>query len=78
MLHTATSPPHPPLQGDALAMLEDVNTGIRWVLEHIHRYGGDPDGITLVGQSAGGHLAGLALIKQVGRRRGGERVHGNT
>ncbi|GIL62887.1 hypothetical protein Vafri_17095 [Volvox africanus] len=52
-------------QGDALDMLEDVNTGIRWVLEEIHRFKGDPDNVTLVGQSAGGHLAGLALIKQV-------------
>ncbi|GLC41944.1 hypothetical protein PLESTB_001050700 [Pleodorina starrii] len=51
-------------QGDALDMLEDVNTGISWVLSRIHRFGGDPDGVTLVGQSAGGHLAGLALIKQ--------------
>ncbi|GLI62543.1 hypothetical protein VaNZ11_005207 [Volvox africanus] len=51
-------------QGDALDMLEDVNTGIRWVLEEIHRFKGDPDNVTLVGQSAGGHLAGLALIKQ--------------
>ncbi|GLI62540.1 hypothetical protein VaNZ11_005204 [Volvox africanus] len=52
-------------QGDALDMLEDVNTGIRWVLEEIHCFKGDPDNVTLVGQSAGGHLAGLALIKQV-------------
>ncbi|GIM05757.1 hypothetical protein Vretimale_10228 [Volvox reticuliferus] len=51
-------------QGDALDMLEDVNTGISWVLARIHRFGGDPDNVTLVGQSAGGHLAGLALIKQ--------------
>ncbi|PNH06804.1 putative isoprenylcysteine alpha-carbonyl methylesterase ICMEL2 [Tetrabaena socialis] len=51
-------------QGDALDMLEDVNTGICWVLGRIHRFGGDPDSVTLVGQSAGGHLAGLALIKQ--------------
>ncbi|EFJ43261.1 hypothetical protein VOLCADRAFT_66123 [Volvox carteri f. nagariensis] len=54
-------------QGDALDMLEDVNTGISWVLSRIHRFGGDPDSVTLVGQSAGGHLAGLALIKQVGK-----------
>ncbi|KXZ54252.1 hypothetical protein GPECTOR_5g342 [Gonium pectorale] len=51
-------------QGDALDMLEDVNTGIAWVLDNIARYGGDPRGVTLVGQSAGGHLAGLALLRQ--------------
>ncbi|KAG2452976.1 hypothetical protein HYH02_002313 [Chlamydomonas schloesseri] len=51
-------------QGDALDMLEDVNTGICWVLRRAHRLGGDPDNVTLVGQSAGGHLAGLSLLRQ--------------
>ncbi|KAG2496886.1 hypothetical protein HYH03_005285 [Edaphochlamys debaryana] len=51
-------------QGDALDMLEDVNTGIAWVLGACPGLGGDPGCVTLVGQSAGGHLAGLALIKQ--------------
>ncbi|KAG2486948.1 hypothetical protein HYH03_014445 [Edaphochlamys debaryana] len=45
-------------------MLEDVNTGIAGVLGAAQRLGGDPDCVTLVGQSAGGHLAGLAVIKQ--------------
>ncbi|EFJ43263.1 hypothetical protein VOLCADRAFT_66089, partial [Volvox carteri f. nagariensis] len=62
-------------QGDALDMLEDVNTGISWVLSRIHRFGGDPDSVTLVGQSAGGHLAGLALIKQVGKGETGGGVN---
>lgn len=35
-------------------MLEDVNTGIAWVLRKVERYGGDPDRVYLVGQSAGG------------------------
>ncbi|KAG2494018.1 hypothetical protein HYH03_007944 [Edaphochlamys debaryana] len=51
-------------QGDTLDMLEDVNTGIAWVLGACPGLGGDPGCVTLVGQSAGGHLAGLALIKQ--------------
>lgn len=34
-------------------MLEDVNTGIAWVLRKVERYGGDPDRVYLVGQSAG-------------------------
>lgn len=46
-------------------MLEDVNTGIAWVMRKIERHGGDPDNVTLVGQSAGGQLAALALIRQV-------------
>lgn len=53
-------------QGSAAQMLEDINTGILWVIECIHKYQGDPDNITLVGQSAGGHLSALALVKQVG------------
>jgi hypothetical protein len=47
-------------------MLEDINTGISWVLRHAARHGGDPDAVTLVGQSAGGQLALMALMTQVG------------
>lgn len=46
-------------------MLEDVNTGILWVTQRIITHKGDPDNIVLVGQSAGGHLGALALIRQV-------------
>jgi prenylcysteine alpha-carboxyl methylesterase len=45
-------------------MLEDVNTGIAWVLRKVERYGGSPDSVWLVGQSAGGQLAMLALLSQ--------------
>lgn len=51
-------------QGNAQQMLEDVNTGISWVIGTIHRYGGDPNRIFVVGQSAGGHLASFATIRQ--------------
>ena len=33
--------------------LDDQRTGIRWVKEHIADFGGDPENITLLGQSAG-------------------------
>lgn len=46
-------------------MLEDVNTGIAWVMEHVASFGGDPSNVTLVGQSAGAHLGALALFHQV-------------
>jgi acetyl esterase/lipase len=45
-------------------MLEDCNTGISWVLRKIDAYGGDPSQVHLVGQSAGGQLALLALLNQ--------------
>jgi acetyl esterase/lipase len=34
-----------------------------WALEHITEYGGDPDNIVMVGESAGGQLAAMASDK---------------
>ena len=51
-------------QGSAMDMLEDVNTGIAWVLANLELYGGDAESIFLMGQSAGGHLTSLALLAQ--------------
>lgn len=44
--------PHP-------AQAQDVAASVAWVKQHIHRYGGDRDDITLAGHSAGAHLAAL-------------------
>jgi carboxylesterase type B len=57
------------LQGKATDMMEDVNTGIAWVLEMCQYYGGDPGRVHLVGQSAGAQLLGLAIISQVRKSR---------
>ena len=51
-------------QGGALEMLQDVNTGVKWVLGNAELYGGDPERVFLIGQSAGGHLTSLALLAQ--------------
>ncbi|PRW45116.1 putative isoprenylcysteine alpha-carbonyl methylesterase ICMEL1 [Chlorella sorokiniana] len=52
-------------QGNALDMLQDVNTGIAWVLRHAAAFGGDGESFHLVGQSAGGQLGALALMLQM-------------
>ena len=46
-------------------MMEDVNTGIGWVLQKISNYGGDPAQVYLVGQSCGGQLCTLTTLIQV-------------
>lgn len=38
-------------------MLTDVNNAIKWTILNIHKYNGDPNCITIGGQSAGAHLA---------------------
>lgn len=59
-------------------MLEDVNTGIAWALRKLERYGGDPEQVWLVGQSAGGQLAMLALLNQAAQAATGEAVWGGA
>ncbi|KAG1673685.1 hypothetical protein FOA52_010553 [Chlamydomonas sp. UWO 241] len=54
-------------RGTPAQMLEDVNTGVAWVVRNAYSYGGDAGRITLVGQSAGAHLGALALFSQCER-----------
>lgn len=44
------------------ACLEDVEAAIRWVKARAANYKGDPQRIALIGYSAGGHIAGLAVV----------------
>ena len=53
------------MQGTVGDMLEDVNTGIAWVLARCVAYGGDPERVYVVGQSCGAQLGTLALLTQV-------------
>jgi acetyl esterase/lipase len=39
--------------------LVDCKLALRWIREHVHEYGGDPDSVVATGGSAGGHLTTL-------------------
>lgn len=51
-------------QGTISDMVEDVSQGISFVCNHIAEYGGDPNRINLMGQSAGAHISACALMEQ--------------
>ncbi|KAM4131652.1 hypothetical protein ACJW30_01G191300 [Castanea mollissima] len=51
-------------QGTIGDMVEDVSQGISFVCNHIAEYGGDPNRIYLMGQSAGAHISACALLDQ--------------
>ncbi|MCK5739440.1 alpha/beta hydrolase [bacterium] len=42
-------------------MVEDCNMALKWVMDHIQDYGGDPDRIAITGLSCGAHLAALLV-----------------
>jgi len=46
----------------------DAAAAYRWVLEHVHEYGGDPSRIVLAGESAGANLATVLAIASCFRR----------
>jgi acetyl esterase/lipase len=46
------------------AHVQDVAAAVSWVLENISDYGGDPAHLTLMGHSAGAHLAALVATDE--------------
>ncbi|XP_077221396.1 isoprenylcysteine alpha-carbonyl methylesterase ICME-like [Tasmannia lanceolata] len=51
-------------QGTISDMMKDVSQGISFICNNIADYGGDPNRIYLIGQSAGAHIAACALLDQ--------------
>lgn len=52
-------------------MVEDVNMALKWVMDHIQDYGGDPDRIAVTGISCGGHLAALLMTDTASQKKYG-------
>jgi acetyl esterase/lipase len=52
-------------------MVEDVNVALKWVMENIQNYGGDPDRIAVTGISCGGHLAALLMTNTASQKKHG-------
>lgn len=44
------------------AFVQDAAMAVRWVIDHIAEYGGDPNRIYLMGQSAGAQIAALVAL----------------
>ncbi|KAJ8445391.1 hypothetical protein Cgig2_010749 [Carnegiea gigantea] len=51
-------------QGTMTDMIEDASRGIAFVCNNIAEYGGDPNRVFLMGQSAGAHISACTLIEQ--------------
>jgi acetyl esterase/lipase len=46
------------------AYVEDVALGVKWTVDNISQYGGNPDKIFLMGHSAGAHIAALVSFDE--------------
>ncbi|XP_058227504.1 probable isoprenylcysteine alpha-carbonyl methylesterase ICMEL1 [Rhododendron vialii] len=57
-------------RGTMSDMVKDASQGISFVCNHIAEYGGDPNRIYLMGQSAGAHIAACALLEQAVKEAG--------
>jgi prenylcysteine alpha-carboxyl methylesterase len=56
-------------QGRIDDMLEDLDTAMQFVFNHIEDYGGDISNVHLMGQSAGAHLVTFGALRQVQREQ---------
>ncbi|KAK7381124.1 hypothetical protein VNO78_33649 [Psophocarpus tetragonolobus] len=51
-------------QGTISDMINDASQGISFVINNIANFGGDPNRVYLMGQSAGAHISACALVEQ--------------
>ncbi|KAJ5681691.1 uncharacterized protein N7477_001631 [Penicillium maclennaniae] len=57
-------------EGNTNLALRDQRTAMRWVKKHIEAFGGDPDRITIWGESAGAYSVGAHLVTNGGDNEG--------
>lgn len=48
------------------AAVHDMRFALQWVQKHIHKFGGDPDQVTIAGESAGGGSVMLMALANGG------------
>ena len=51
------------------ASVDDVETAIRWVKKHAVEFDVDPNRLALLGESAGGHLVAMAVVRATAETR---------
>ncbi|KAL6543747.1 hypothetical protein OROGR_010244 [Orobanche gracilis] len=61
-------------QGTISDMVKDACQGISFVCNNIAEYGGDPNRIYIMGQSAGAHIAACAILDQAIKEASGEKT----
>ncbi|KAK1665976.1 hypothetical protein QYE76_054135 [Lolium multiflorum] len=61
-------------QGTISDMVSDASQGISFVCNNAASYGGDPNQIYLMGQSAGAHIAACALMEQAVKESSGQPI----
>ncbi|KAL0377834.1 UNVERIFIED_CONTAM: putative isoprenylcysteine alpha-carbonyl methylesterase ICMEL2 [Sesamum radiatum] len=61
-------------QGTISDMVADVCQGIAYICNNIIEFGGDPNKIYLMGQSAGAHISACALLRQAVKESRGDNI----
>lgn len=49
---------------DVFGMVDDCMAAVRWTIQNIAEYGGDPQRLFIMGHSAGGHLSAVAGLHE--------------